>query len=29
MMFMVHAHPTVWEAMGDAFSSVRGVPINI
>jgi dihydrolipoamide dehydrogenase len=29
MMFMVHAHPTVWEAMGDAFSSVRGVAINI
>jgi len=29
MMFMVHAHPTVWEALGDAFSSVRGVPINI
>ena len=27
MMFMVHAHPTVWEALGDAFSSVRGVPI--
>jgi dihydrolipoamide dehydrogenase len=29
MMFMVHAHPTVWEALGDAFSSVRGVAINI
>ena len=29
MMFMVHAHPTVWEAMGDAFSSVRGVAIHI
>jgi len=29
MMFMVHAHPTVWEAMGDAFSAVRGVPIHI
>src|SRR6202041_246104 len=28
MMMMVHAHPTVWEALGDAFSSVRGVPIN-
>ena len=25
MMFMVHAHPTVWEALGDAFASVRGV----
>ena len=24
MMFTVHAHPTVWEAMGDAFASVRG-----
>lgn len=29
MMFTVHAHPTVWEAMGDAFSSVRGLAINI
>jgi dihydrolipoamide dehydrogenase len=29
MMFMVHAHPTVWEALGDAFSSVRGVAIHI
>jgi dihydrolipoyl dehydrogenase len=29
MMFMVHAHPTVWEAMGDAFASVRGLAINI
>lgn len=29
MMFMVHAHPTVWEAMGDAFASVKGVAINI
>src|SRR6266481_9538117 len=28
MMFMVHAHPTVWEAMGDAFASVRGLAIN-
>src|SRR4029077_13909504 len=24
-----HAHPTVWEAMGDAFNSVRGLAINI
>ena len=29
MMFMVHAHPTVWEALGDAFASVRGLAINI
>jgi dihydrolipoamide dehydrogenase len=28
MMFMLHAHPTVWEAMGDAFASVRGMAIN-
>jgi hypothetical protein len=26
---MVHAHPTVWEAMGDAFASVRGLQINV
>jgi hypothetical protein len=25
----VHAHPTVWEAMGDAFASVRGLQINV
>jgi dihydrolipoamide dehydrogenase len=29
MMAMVHAHPTVWEAMGDAFASVRGMQINV
>ena len=29
MMFTVHAHPTLWEAMGDAFASVRGLAINI
>jgi dihydrolipoamide dehydrogenase len=29
MMHMVHAHPTVWEAMGDAFASVRGLQINV
>jgi dihydrolipoamide dehydrogenase len=29
MMFLVHAHPTVWEAMGDAFASVRGMSINV
>jgi dihydrolipoamide dehydrogenase len=28
MMFTVHAHPTVWEAMGDAFAAVRGLSIN-
>ena len=28
MMNMVHAHPTVWEAMGEAFASVRGLQIN-
>jgi dihydrolipoamide dehydrogenase len=29
MMFTVHAHPTLWEAMSDAFASVRGLAINI
>jgi dihydrolipoamide dehydrogenase len=29
LMTMVHAHPTVWEAMGDAFASVRGLQINV
>ncbi len=29
MMNMVHAHPTVWEAMGDGFASVRGLQINV
>jgi dihydrolipoamide dehydrogenase len=29
LMFTIHAHPTVWEAMGDAFNSVRGLAINI
>jgi dihydrolipoamide dehydrogenase len=24
----IHAHPTVWEAMGDAFNAVRGLAIN-
>ena len=28
MLFTVHAHPTLWEAMGDAFASVRGLAIN-
>ena len=29
MMAMIHAHPTVREAMGDAFASVRGLQINV
>jgi dihydrolipoamide dehydrogenase len=29
MMTMMHAHPTVWEAMSDAFASVRGLQINV
>jgi dihydrolipoamide dehydrogenase len=28
MAFTIHAHPTVWEAMGDAFNAVRGLTIN-
>jgi dihydrolipoyl dehydrogenase len=28
MMAQIHAHPTVWEAMGDAFNSVLGLTIN-
>jgi dihydrolipoamide dehydrogenase len=28
LMFTIHAHPTLWEAMGDAFNSVRGLAIN-
>jgi dihydrolipoyl dehydrogenase len=28
MMFTVHAHPTLYEAMGDAFASVYGMAIN-
>jgi len=28
MMNMMHAHPTVCEAMGDAFASVRGMQIT-
>ncbi|HEV2388815.1 MAG TPA: dihydrolipoyl dehydrogenase [Candidatus Acidoferrales bacterium] len=28
MMFTIHAHPTLWEAMGDAFNSVRGLAIH-
>jgi dihydrolipoamide dehydrogenase len=29
MMFTIHAHPTVAEALLDAFSSVQGMPINV
>ncbi len=29
MAATIHAHPTVWEAMGDAFNAVRGMAINI
>ena len=29
MMNMMHAHPTVWEGMGDAFAAVRGLQINV
>lgn len=29
MMNMIHAHPTVWESLGDAFASVRGLQINV
>jgi dihydrolipoamide dehydrogenase len=28
MAATIHAHPTVWEAMGDAFNAVRGMSIN-
>jgi dihydrolipoamide dehydrogenase len=28
MAATIHAHPTLWEAMGDAFNSVRGLAIN-
>jgi dihydrolipoamide dehydrogenase len=28
MAVTIHAHPTVWEAMGDAFNAVRGLSIN-
>lgn len=28
MMDMMHAHPTVWEGMSDAFASVYGLQIN-
>ena len=28
MFATIHAHPTLWEAMGDAFNAVRGLSIN-
>jgi dihydrolipoamide dehydrogenase len=28
MAATIHAHPTVWEAMSDAFNAVRGLTIN-
>lgn len=28
MAHTIHAHPTVWEGMGDAFNAVRGLAIN-
>jgi dihydrolipoamide dehydrogenase len=28
LMFTIHAHPTLYEAMGDAFASVYGMAIN-
>jgi dihydrolipoamide dehydrogenase len=28
MAATIHAHPTIWEAMGDAFNAVRGLTIN-
>ncbi len=29
MMFVIHAHPTVYEALSDSFSSVQGMAINV
>ena len=29
MMFTIHAHPTVYEALLDGFASVEGMPINV
>jgi dihydrolipoamide dehydrogenase len=29
MMFTIHAHPTVAEALLDAFSSVEGMAVNV
>ena len=29
MMFTIHAHPTLYEALLDGFSAVEGMPINV
>ena len=29
LMYTIHAHPTVYEAMSDAMNSVYGIPINV
>lgn len=29
MMFTIHAHPTLWEAMGDAFNATQELAIHI
>jgi len=29
MMFTIHAHPTLYEALLDGFASVHGMPINV
>ncbi|MGH9774899.1 MAG: dihydrolipoyl dehydrogenase [Candidatus Acidiferrales bacterium] len=29
MMAQIHAHPTIWEGLGDAFASIRGLSINV
>ncbi len=29
MMFTIHAHPTLYEALLDGFASVNGMPINV
>ena len=29
MMFVIHAHPTLYEALGDGFASVYGLQINV
>jgi dihydrolipoamide dehydrogenase len=29
MMSTIHAHPTLYEAMGEAFNNVYGLAINV
>jgi dihydrolipoamide dehydrogenase len=29
MMATIHAHPTIYEAIGEAFNNVNGLAINI